>query len=266
MNIAETIVDTVVASLALIISIATAIYSGSQGKHIASSDFKAEEQVKSDTVKILAALRSIMQKYALLFSGLDATEIDFSKEKSVITDFLNSETGFAYYSWTEQKNTLAIEEGKKGEPWRVFFYYLAEISVSKNICSAATRAADLELLLSDITNSDLIKISEFNSDLSKAIAMNFKNINGNPFINALISMAKERRKDQDSGIIIKKLNYLKSKGIKDPSIDYLLATEDDDASSKLKAARDAGADTYITDSALLNKYAEELKDFGNNGQ
>ena len=248
----------VISVSAVIISIATALYSGFLSKRISSSDYKATEEVKSDTARLLSALRSLMHKGALLSST--SKHIDISPEKTVISEFLNSQTGFAYYSWVDEKSSKAEAEGRKGESWRVFFLYLVEISNSDNAYWAARRAADVELLFDQLTENDITKIAEFNSDLIKAIAKNSKNREGNVVIKALVESQRERSKENSSEKFEAKLNYLKSLGIEDPNIEMFLATISGDV-SVLDAALKAGADPSITDRALLTKYADELKNY-----
>ncbi|NOZ10357.1 MAG: hypothetical protein GXP09_04875 [Gammaproteobacteria bacterium] len=111
---------------AILISLASVIYTSSLSEKISSSDYKAKEQVKTDTAKLLSSLRSIMHKGALSSTTKDT--IDISHEKNSIGEFLTSQTGLAYYSWVNEKSTEAGKVGKSGESWRLFFLYLAELA------------------------------------------------------------------------------------------------------------------------------------------
>lgn len=248
----------IISIIAVIISISAATYSGYLSKQISSSDYRATEGVKSDTAKLLSTLRSIMHKGAL--SSTTAKNVDISPEKEVITEFLNSQTGFAYYSWVDEKSSRAEADGRKGESWRLFFLYLVELSNSDDAYTAAHRAADVELLFDQLTENDMAKIAEFNSDLVNAIAKNSKNREGNVVIKVFVEAARKRTIEGNSDIFLSKLKYLKELGIDDPNIDMFLAVISDNVSA-LESALKAGADPSTTDTALLNKYEDELRNF-----
>jgi len=144
---------------AITISIGTAIYSSIISKETSSSDYAATQNIKFDTARLLSSLRSIMHKGALFSVSKDPSSVDIDPERKVIQSFLNSPTGFDYYAWVDKKSRNAENQGKKGEPWRIFFLYLAELSNSKNPYSAARRAAEVELLFDDITENDLQEIN-----------------------------------------------------------------------------------------------------------
>ena len=246
--------------IAILISLSSALYTGFLSEKLSSSDYKAKEQVKADTARLLSSLRSMMHKGAL--SSTTKDEIDISYEKNAISEFLTSQTGLAYYAWVDEKSSEADAKGRTGELWRVFFLYLAELSNASHPYSAARRAADVEILFDQLTEEDISKISEFNSDLIKAIANNSKNRDGNVVVNAFFSSQKEVEEERSSENLSKKLRYLKSIGIDDPNIDLFLAVMGgDDNVDAAKAALEAGADVNMTDGALLEKYKKELENY-----
>jgi hypothetical protein len=203
-----------------------------------------------------------MYKGALVGEGVDGKSIDISKEKSAINDFLNSETAFAYCSWVDEKDSIAVAQGRKKEEWRIFFLYLAEMANSNDAISAAQIAAKVELLFDNFTENDASRIAEFNSDLNKAIAENSKNREGNIIVKVLVDGAIEYEKANSPEIVLNKLKYLKSIGIDDPNINLSIAIEEMN-NAEAKAALEAGADKSMSDSALLRKYADKLQDYSN---
>lgn len=248
--------------IAIVISLYSAVYAGFLSEKLSSSDYKAEEKVKTDTAKLLSALRSMMHKGAL--SSQTKDKIDISHEKKAISEFTISQTGLAYYSWVDEKSSEANAEGRTGESWRLFFLYLAELSNASHPYSAAKRAADVEILFDQLTDEDFSRISEFNSDLIAAIANNSKNRDGNIIIRAFFNIQKELQKENSSDKLSAKLRYLKSIGIDDPNIDLFLvimSKGDDDNVNAAKAALEAGANVHMTDKALLEKYKKELEGF-----
>lgn len=251
-------ISTVLSILAAILSVATAFYSGSISKRLATSDYKATEEVKSDTAKLLSALRSLMHKGALSTSS--NRPVDLSPEQAVISNFLNSQTGFAYYSWIDEKSSRATAQGRREEPWRVFFLYLVELENADDAYSAARRAADVELIFDQLTEDDVAMIASFNEDLISAISKNSRNREGNIVVKALVESQRDRNLENSSERFSAKLHYLKKMGIQDPNIDMFLATIFENA-SLLESALQAGADPKTTDRALLDKYARELQSF-----
>jgi len=244
--------------LAIIISMVAAVYSRILSEKHSSSDYKASEQVKSDTARLLSTLRSFMHKGVL--SSTTKKEINIEPEKEAISKFMNSQTGFAYYSWVDEKSAQAEQEGKKGESWRVFFLYLSELANSDSPYAASRRAADVELMFDDLTESDVAKIADFNADLIEAISKNSKNREGNVVIKALVESQREKQKENSGDRFVAKLKYLKNTGVDDPNIDMFLATISGDV-SQLEKALKAGADPHTTDEALLKKYEKELKSY-----
>ena len=242
--------------LAIIISIGTALYSGIQSEKHASSDHQAREQVKSDTADLLSTLRSLMHKGA--FSTTTKEVVDIGPEKEAISKFMNSQTGLAYHALINEKSNQAEDAGKKWESWRLFFLYLAELANSDSAYAAAGRAAGVELMFDDLTESDIADIADFNADLIKAISKNSENREGNGLIKVWVEIHKKQQKEDQR--FAAKLNYLKSTGIEDPNIDLFLAVIDGDVSRAEKALK-AGADVHTTDTTLLQKYEEELKNF-----
>ena len=249
-----------ISKIAIIISLVTVIYTGFLSEKISSSDYKAKEQVKTDTAKLLSSLRSFMHKGAL--SSTTKETIDISHEKNAIGEFLTSQTGLAYYSWVNEKSAEADKEGKSGEPWRLFFLYLAELANANHAYSAARKSADVELLFDQLTEDDISRISEYNSDLIAAIANNSKNREGNTIVKVFFETQKDSQKENSPEKLTEKLNYLKSIGIEDPNIDlFLVVTSGDDNVQEAKAALKAGADVHMTYGALLDKYKLELENF-----
>lgn len=224
---------------------------------VSSSDYKAEQDVKADTARLLASLRSIMAKGAVRSQKPpDAKKSpDFKQELKVVNDFLSSTTAFAYWSWEGYKS-----KGMEGRPeqWRVFFLYLIDILDSDdNYHKMMARAVAIEKLLTSLSKHDIRSIGRYISDLEEAVG-DFKVSRQNSvLINAINEIYDE---PMDHKMTYRKFLHLKDKGIKDPNIDMFLAIFNSDESA-LKAALEAGADRSMTDTQLFDKYRNELKDF-----
>lgn len=225
---------------------------------VSSSDYKAEQDVKADTARLLASLRSIMAKGAAVRS-LKPPEAkkspDFRQELKVVNDFLSSTTAFAYWSW--EGHTSGSMKGLP-ERWTLFFLYLVYILDSDDdYRKTMAYAAGVEELLTSLSKHDIRSISSYISDLEKAVG-DFKVSHQ---MSVLIKDVHEGYdKHMDPKMTYHKFLHLKDKGIKDPNIDMFLATFNSDVSA-LKAALEAGADPSMMDTQLFDKYRNELKDF-----
>ncbi|MGI0027028.1 MAG: hypothetical protein ACREAD_04225 [Nitrosopumilaceae archaeon] len=151
-------------AFALILSIISVVVS----VRISSSDYKAEQDVRANTVQLLASIRSILIKSALLSQNSKST-IDFKNEHKVINTFLSSTTAFAYWSWVSYKSEHA---GSNPEEWRVFFLYLGSILDTdvKQYVNMAKQSIKVEKLLTQLTQSDIRQISNYVLNLSESIA------------------------------------------------------------------------------------------------
>lgn len=248
-------------AIAIVISVVVAIYAMRASYEVSTSDYQAQQQVKYDTAILLSSLRSLMHKGA---NSVNATgSVDISSETGAISKFLTSATGLAYFTWVDEKGARAKKAGKSGEQWRLFFIYLAELSVMTDAYAAATRAADVELLFDDLTEDDVRQISGFNADLVKSIASLSENRAENVVVQAFVEESVRKRPEHAE--FRAKLQFLKTLGIDDPNIDLFLAvTSEESDVDAVRAALDAGADRKITAGMLLHKYREQLQGFSDN--
>lgn len=246
--------------LGIIVSVLIAIYVTRAHYKVSTSDYQAQQQVKSDTAILLSSLRSIMHKGAYATSTRDS--VDISSETKAISNFLTSPTGLAYYVWVDEQSSEADRIGKTDEPWRLFFLYLAELSIATDAHPAARRAADVELMFYDLREEDIRQVSSYSANLMDLIASMSKNRMGNPVIAAFVSQSSDAQEEQAH--FLDKMQYLKELGINDPNIELFLAIGKEEGDDAVRAALDAGADKTITTGALLYKYREQLKMFPDN--
>lgn len=242
---------TVSSTVALILGIIAIIVTA----RVSSSDYQAQQDVKASTARLLASFRSIIAKGVVLSlkpNGANSP-LDFKQEREVINEFLSSTTAFAYWSWEGYKSHSSAN---KDEEWRDLFLYLVDLldSEDSQFRKMISRAVTLEALLTTLTTHDIQQISNYVSDLSKAVG-DFKESREQ---DVLIKVASDvYGRPQDPETIRRQFLYLKKKGIEDPNIDFFLADSDKQA----QAALEAGADPNITDTRILAKYRDQLKDF-----
>ena len=234
---------------------------------VSSSDYRAEEDVKTQTAQLLACLRSIIMKGVNLSQKPTAatTRLTFAKEKELINSFLCSTTAFAYWSWQGHKSELALS-GKE-EEWRVFFMYLIDILDSDDASDFSMmvgRAVSLEKLLTELGKHDIGKISRYVSNLSGAVGAFRESREKSVIIKAVSEIHGQ---SQSSDQLRRKLLHLKKKGISDPNVDLFLAVLDPAGgdTALARAALEAGADRSMTDGQLLAKYESQLLDYRDMG-
>jgi hypothetical protein len=146
-----------------------------------------------------------------------------------------------------------------------------------------TSAVRLEVLLTSLKAKDVRKISDTLVDLPKAIS-NFENTRG-LILNAVIGgnhppeaqTESPRRTEggkRNAGDLerseaeteFRKFQHLRQKGIDDPNVRLFVAVlepgpETPERIEQVRAALADGADSHITDNAVLAQYAAELADF-----
>jgi hypothetical protein len=221
---------------------------------VESSDYRAQQESKTDIARLLATLTTIQTQMAL--ASQSGAAPDFEREKSAVRDFMNSVTGFAFYSFQAHKSRSA---GDRAETWRVFFMYLGEIVAGREPALVTNRAIRAQALLLQLTQDDLRAIVDSQLDLVSGIARFGDVLDHSVLIRAMRSVYGGE--DDAGASVVRKLHYLKEvKRVADPDLDMFLAVLDN-APQALQDALDRGADPKITDSALLRRYAAALKDF-----
>jgi hypothetical protein len=223
---------------------------------VSSSDYKAEQAVKEDTARLLASLRSIMTKGAILGQKPSNAmkSLNFLRELEVVNDFLSSTTAFAYMIWEGHKSESANDQP---EEWHLFFIYLVDILDSgDDYREMMTRALAIEKLLTSLCKGDIRSISKSLSDLETAISD--YNVSHNSVL--VTAVMEGYGQSMDPEMTYRKFVHLKNKGVKDRNIDMFLAVLHPDINA-LQAALETGADPSMTDTQLFEKYRDELNDF-----
>lgn len=225
---------------------------------VESSDYRAQQDSKTDIARLLAALTTIQTQMAL--ASQTGAKPDFEREKSAVREFMNSVTGFAFYSFQADKSRAA---GDRAETWRVFFMYLGEIVAAEEPALVTNRAIRAQALLLQLTQRDLRAIVDSQLDLVKGIARFGQVLEHNVLIRAMRSVygGDDPRRAEGSSPLVAKLRFLKEvKRVVDPDVDMFLAVLEN-APEALRDALARGADPKVTDGALLRRYAAELRDF-----
>lgn len=226
---------------------------------VESADYKAEQQIKYDLARLHAALSSAQVRAGIKLDVKLRGATNFSQEKLVAHEFLQSVTGFAFYMLTARKS-----EESRGSPeeWRLFHLYIAELVESSDVSVFLNRATRVQRLLSELTSNDIDSLCSSVRDLSGSAANFGWAIEKNLVLRAMNEVygGKATADVDDNSAVLDRLAYLKSIGVEDPDIDLFIAVHQNDTTS-LKSALDRGANMNVTDKQILSRHAEKLKQY-----
>lgn len=223
-----------------------------------TSDFRLSQKIKDDTLELLSTLRALHIKAIHSTQGIK--DLTIAKEKEKISNFLLTPTAFAYSVWVGQKSK---EADNKPEKWRTFFLRLTQILSGDNIFNSGCIAAEMEELFDTLDEKDFRIITSYLQDIPAALLKLKTFRQYDVAIQAFMNVCKQRRQDAigpDDDTLKRKFEYLKLKGIIDPNLELFLGVFSNNESAVKKALAE-GADPSVTDTELIRKYKDELKDF-----
>ena len=250
-------VQTTISCIAIcvsVIAVVAAFYGVAVAKRLSSSDHRAAEQVKSDMVRLNAAIMSIAENWAFDSQG-ERKSYDASKEREVLADFTNSESAIALRAWIRD-NGAKIHRG-----WRTFFPDLAYLSMLKLSEINPKVIAGVIYLLESLERQDVEAITQYNADLVTVMTSGLPN--DNAIALALLEMRKddEERSYKKQRKAIKQLTWLRADGVDDPNVDRHLAQLTENSQLFEEAvARGAVRDVPLPD--LIRQYQDRLKRAG----
>ena len=247
------ILTILISTAAIIISIYSNNLVIKTTKEIATSEFRAVEQVKSDTVKLISAFRSLILKGVWATQGVKNQQIEH--ELQIIREFMLGTTGLAYHSWVAHKSKVA---GEKPEQWRTFYLQMSRLVATKNAYDAATIASKLEDLITKLDAQDFIKIASFLNDIPKLLEDLRVSRKEDVLIRAFIEHTLEKEIDPD--IFQAFIAYLVSLKINDPDVETFYAVMENDRILLEKALK-KGGNPNITDNEIIKRYDAEYKKF-----
>jgi hypothetical protein len=172
--------------VAVVVSVLSAYVSFRTSRRLGSADYKAFESFKADTARLLATLRAIIHKAALSTQG--GNPFDITTERKDVNEFLSTTTAFAFHAWVGEKSKRAFESGQQGEPWRVFFLQLVDLSRASTALEMGRIAANLELLFEDLSKEDLAKIASYLTNLPTGIKRLFEGREYDPIVKAFVDL------------------------------------------------------------------------------
>lgn len=250
-----------VSLLIAIIAVITSFISERTARKLSTSDYESSENVKIDTARLLATLRSIMLK-ASIYSQKNkdmrddssyADYVDLSYEKDVIQEFLTSSTALAYQYFVSKKSK---EAGDNPEIWRTFSLQLASIIHTSNPYVAGNIAGKVELMLSTISEREMEEMTKVIGDLIGAVKFMTEDREGNLIPRVFVESQKETEPTQFPRF----LDYLIDNGIDDPDVRLFWGVTSDNI-EVVENAIDSSAKLDITAGEIINRYKTQWDEF-----
>lgn len=249
---------TSLAITAIVISILSAVLSTHVSYRVNGSGWRASESFLTDLAILLAALRSVAIKGAIVMGEARSTPIPADEELDTVRNFLTSTSGLALSLYAGEVGSAGAPDDPHAQAWRGLRFYLTNLAAVTITSASDNQTAGLLALNVERTLSNL------NRRQIKKIRREIKNLP-----NVLSSLADSREKDilikaleatfptvkASADLGIERLRQIKSSGIEDPDIDMFLAIDANDHSA-LKNALDSGADPNIPLENVLDRYKD----------
>lgn len=229
---------------------------------VESSDYKSQQEVKTDLARLLATLSSAQVRAGIKMAPGAREKTDLRVEKAGLLAFMQSTTGFAFYGFAAHKSE---KSAKAPQEWRLFHLYMSEMIDTDDVGLFLNRAIRVQNLLTGMTKADLRQLANAVQDIAKSVASFDYVVENNVLLKAMrgiygVDPKTAPKPEDENASFIAALNFLKSKGVTDPDVDLFLAVHANDTTA-LQAAIDAGGNVNVTTGALLKRYEAELKGF-----
>lgn len=222
---------------------------------VESAEFKATEQVKTDLLSLAATLSSIMRKVCAA-EKIDKTRPDLEVESNEFSRFSAGITALALQSWASKS-----PKGKDGKELNFLQFFVClgkgtlvlrspeQHNLNTRVC--ADLFAPMYLLLSDLSEKNVLEISKQIADIDSAISSSLKGIK-DPFIQHVLDLFDQSNTRHDDSA--DRLRALHAHGVMDPDLDLWIAVLDGNADA-LRVAVESGGNTEITMDTLLQRHA-----------
>jgi hypothetical protein len=229
---------------------------------VESSDYKSQQEVKTDLARLLATLSSAQVRAGIKLEPAARAKTDLRVEKAALLTFMQSTTGFAFYGFAAHKSQ---KSAKAPQEWRLFHLYMSEMIDTDDVGLLLNRAIRVQNLLTSLRKADLKQLSKAVQDIAHSVAHFDDVVENNVLLKAMrgiygVDPKSTPKPEDENARFIAALNFLKLKGVDDPDIDLFLAVDANDTAA-LQAAIDRGGNVKVTTGELLARHESELKGF-----
>jgi hypothetical protein len=251
---------TAISIASAMIAILSAISSARTSYQINGSGFKASQALLTDLATLLAALRSIAVKGAMVMGEQRKTPIPIDAELAVVRAFLTNTSGLALSLYAGKVGSTGASDNPVAGAWRVSrmqFTNLAAATITtpSDNQAAGALALELECTLSTLNRKAIKRIRREIKNMPNVLSSLTKSRSNDILLSSMESVVSDRKAEAGLGPSAQLLRQLKSSGIEDADIDMWLAMEDDDLDA-LKDAVERGADPNKPLGEVLNRYKD----------
>lgn len=243
-------------------SIAISRESNEISRLVSTSDFAASEEVKLEVSRLISTLRSMMLQGALYSTQdegrRDSEEfseyIDNSVERESVSRFLNSASSIGFYCLVWGR-----DDDRMGDGWRTLFLELSSLCFQRNPYLAARKAAQIELLISNIREQDILDVSVLMRNVPKVVDELRHFREKDPLVSAFFSMASKDQTERDGfdGFV----SFLvRDKDVKDPDVLLFYSVVCGDP-ALAEHALGEGADLAVRSGEIVTRYRDLYDDF-----
>ncbi len=258
----EAEVDTGLAITAIVISILAASTSVYVTYQVAGVGFRVSENFLSDLATLLAALRSIATKGAIVMGEQRTAPIGIESELDVVRNFVASTSGLALNLYAGEVGSAGPNDDPVAGDWRLLpfrFVNLAALKLSSpsDNKNAGRLALDIELTLSNIDKKAIKSARRQIKKLTEVLS----SLESSRRENILLAALGDIHADEvfDRPALVKALFLvLKDHNVEDPDVDLFLASMGEGSVDDAKTALDRGANPNATDTEVLERHREFL--------
>jgi len=246
---------------AIVVSVLSAVFSARISYQVAGSRFRVSENLLSDLATLLAVLRSIAGKGAIVMAEQRNVPIPIDTELDAVRSFAASTSGLGLALHAGAVGSAGASNDPVAGAWRVLRINFAnlesmEITSRSDSQKAGKLALDIERTLGAFDKNGLRSARRRIKNLPEVLSSLEKSREQDILLTALDSVDKDGNENTlaDS---FRRLRQLKDSGVVDPDVDLWLALErGDEGIAELKDALDHGADSNVSLGDVLSKYED----------
>src|SRR6266849_672263 len=254
--------DTILAIVALVIAVLSAIGTVRATYQVARSGFRASESVLTDLATLLAALRSIATKGAIVMGEGRTTPIPIDTELDTVRSFVTSTCGLALALHAAEVGSAGAPDDPRAGAWRILRFHLTnlaamQITSSSDNQAAARFALDIERTVSTLDKEAIKSVRQQIKNLPQVLTSLENSRKQDILLAALDQTVSLQPQADNHQKAYERLRQLRDSGVQDPDVDMFLAVErGDDGIAELQDAIDRGAQVNVTLGEVLSRYKD----------
>jgi hypothetical protein len=255
---------TVISIASAVIAILSGISSARTSYQVNGSGFKASQALLTDFVTLLAAIRSIAYKAALVMGGGSKVPIPIDTELAVLRTFLTSTSGLALCLYAGKAGAIGGSDDAIAGGWRVLQINLSRLSTmtvatAEDSQQAGGLALEIEHTLSNLNAKSIKEMRDEINDLPNVLSSMAISRRDNFLLKILDEVTQEQKATHDDDFYIRQLHDIKNSGVDDPTLDLWLGVLEGDTPAVQDALANGG-DQSVPLPDILEKYQSKDRD------